>query len=296
MTHALSTEAEEVMGLLLGDLRGSKDSLVAHVRRAVPQIRTDRRKDRVETSPEQMAACSALAEHVTSSMGVPTRVVGWYHSHPHITVLPSHVDVNTQAIYQMLDAGFIGLIISVFNTNSTTKEQTVQMTAFQSEPGSSSSIEGCSSADLEGLDSQTQAAMIVSAADMQESAANNWQRREVPLVVESHSNNPSTLSDYVEVQKMLLAEELQAHRLHSSSSSQPISSNIHQPLLQLHDASLHQQALLQHAECCAAPALAMMRQLASQADLQMQQLEAENQRLQGLLASLQGQEVSTIVE
>ena len=53
-------------------------------------------QDRVETSPEQMASCSALADHVSSSTGLPTRVVGWYHSHPHITVLPSHVDVNTQ--------------------------------------------------------------------------------------------------------------------------------------------------------------------------------------------------------
>lgn len=64
----------------------------------------------------------------------------------------------------MLDPGFVGLIISVFNTNSISKAQTVQMTAFQSMPGSSSNLAGCSSADLEGLDSQTQAAMIASAA------------------------------------------------------------------------------------------------------------------------------------
>ena len=38
-----------------------------------------------------------------------------YHSHPHITVLPSHVDVRTQAMYQSMDEGFIGLIFSVFN-------------------------------------------------------------------------------------------------------------------------------------------------------------------------------------
>ena len=36
-------------------------------------------------------------------------------SHPHITVLPSHVDVRTQAAYQMLDEGFVGIIISAFN-------------------------------------------------------------------------------------------------------------------------------------------------------------------------------------
>lgn len=53
-------------------------------------------QDRVETSPEQMAACTALAESLSSSTGLFTRVLGWYHSHPHITVLPSHVDVNTQ--------------------------------------------------------------------------------------------------------------------------------------------------------------------------------------------------------
>lgn len=53
-------------------------------------------QDRVETSPEQMAACTALAESLTTSTGLFTRVVGWYHSHPHITVLPSHVDVSTQ--------------------------------------------------------------------------------------------------------------------------------------------------------------------------------------------------------
>lgn len=28
---------------------------------------------------------------MTLAMGRTTRVIGWYHSHPHITVLPSHV-------------------------------------------------------------------------------------------------------------------------------------------------------------------------------------------------------------
>lgn len=53
-------------------------------------------QDRVESSPAQVAECTALAEALTSQTGIPTRVVGWYHSHPHITVLPSHVDVQTQ--------------------------------------------------------------------------------------------------------------------------------------------------------------------------------------------------------
>lgn len=51
----------------------------------------------MEASPEQMARCSAVAERFSIETGTLTRVVGWYHSHPHITVHPSHVDVRTQA-------------------------------------------------------------------------------------------------------------------------------------------------------------------------------------------------------
>ena len=50
--------------------------------------------------------------------GVTHRVLSGscrYHSHPHITVLPSHVDVRTQAMYQKLDEGFVGIIVSAFN-------------------------------------------------------------------------------------------------------------------------------------------------------------------------------------
>lgn len=72
-------------------------------------------QDRVEASPEQLAQCSSVAEKVSAQGGVQARVIGWYHSHPHITVLPSHVDLRTQASYQMLDEHFVGLIVSVFN-------------------------------------------------------------------------------------------------------------------------------------------------------------------------------------
>jgi hypothetical protein len=52
-------------------------------------------------------------------------VIGWYHSHPHITVLPSHVDVKTQGQYQGL-GNFLGLIFSVFDKGR------LEMCAFQS--------------------------------------------------------------------------------------------------------------------------------------------------------------------
>ncbi|KAM1513559.1 hypothetical protein ACFX1Z_024968 [Malus domestica] len=141
LTHALSTETEEIMGLLLGDIENSVNgSVTALIWGASPQTRSDRRKDRVETNPEQLAAASAQAEisfmclKMTLSTGRTTRVIGWYHSHPHITVLPSHVDVRTQAMYQLLDSGFIGLIFSCFSEDIN-KVGRIQVIAFQSSDG-----------------------------------------------------------------------------------------------------------------------------------------------------------------
>jgi proteasome lid subunit RPN8/RPN11 len=55
-------------------------------------------QDRVECSGAQMAEVALQAEKITAATGRTTRVVGWYHSHPHITVFPSHVDVDTQVL------------------------------------------------------------------------------------------------------------------------------------------------------------------------------------------------------
>lgn len=89
--------------------------------RAIPRI-GDRRKDRVEVSDEIYRA-TVEAERCSVTFGRHTRVVGWYHSHPHITPYPSHVDLATQASYQAMENGWVGLIFSVFpnsNTSSTT--------------------------------------------------------------------------------------------------------------------------------------------------------------------------------
>ncbi|XP_015080100.1 lys-63-specific deubiquitinase BRCC36-like isoform X2 [Solanum pennellii] len=134
LSHALSTETEEIMGLLLGDTQSKNGSVTALIWGALPQPRCDRRKDRVETNPEQLTAASVKAERMTLATGRTTRVIGWYHSHPHITVLPSHVDVRTQAMYQLLDAGFIGLIFSCFSEDAQ-KVGRIQVIAFQSLDG-----------------------------------------------------------------------------------------------------------------------------------------------------------------
>lgn len=69
---------------------------------------------------------STIAEKLTQLDANLQTVVGWYHSHPHITAMPSHVDVRTQGHYQQLDIGFIGLIFSVFDKGR------LEICAFQS--------------------------------------------------------------------------------------------------------------------------------------------------------------------
>lgn len=129
LQHALSTEKEEVMGLLIGEIDSHK---VAHISAVAMLRRSDKRRDRVEISPEQLSNASNLAERLAGQLNQPMRVIGWYHSHPHITVWPSHVDVQTQSMYQVMDPGFVGIIISVFNEDKSSKEQKIQITCFQS--------------------------------------------------------------------------------------------------------------------------------------------------------------------
>ncbi|CAL7947572.1 unnamed protein product [Xylocopa violacea] len=128
LQHALSTEKFEVMGLLIGDTLCG----VAQVIAVIILRRLDKKKDRVEISPEQLLKAVAEAERLKEELKRPVRVLGWYHSHPHITVCPSQVDVRTQATYQIMDHGFVGLIFSVFSESKESKEQEIYLTCFQS--------------------------------------------------------------------------------------------------------------------------------------------------------------------
>lgn len=127
MCHALSTEQQEVMGLLLGSWQ-YRDSvaLSAFAAEAKPLSRNDRRPDRVEVSSEQLAAVVTEAEE----RGL--QVIGWYHSHPHITAAPSHVDARTQGQYQSLHQGFAGLICAVFQQRDEAIFPSIKIVAFQS--------------------------------------------------------------------------------------------------------------------------------------------------------------------
>lgn len=76
LSHALSTEHQEIMGLLIGHINNSE----AHVRRSLILSRRDKQKDRVEVGYELLAAASTIAERLTETEGSPQNVIGWYHS------------------------------------------------------------------------------------------------------------------------------------------------------------------------------------------------------------------------
>jgi len=115
VSHAFSTEKEEIMGLLLGDTVEKEDGIHLSIWASKVLPRSDKQKDRVEIPTVELSVAAEEAEKYSELIGKTTRVIGWYHSHPHITVHPSHVDVKTQRMFQNLDKGFVGLIFSVFN-------------------------------------------------------------------------------------------------------------------------------------------------------------------------------------
>ena len=125
--HALTTEKEEIMGLLLGKLVQS--TLVISAMKVIRRL--TKQKDRLEIDSRDLIAGAEFAESLQGSLSVS----GWYHSHPHTTVHPSHVDLATQASYQIMDKNFVGLIFSVFNYDHNTGIDTREVAAFQSGKG-----------------------------------------------------------------------------------------------------------------------------------------------------------------
>jgi len=122
--HALSNEKEEVAGLLLGNWvqeRSKPLEFTGFVYKFCALPRVDRKKDRVEVCDEDLVK----VQEAHQNSGV--NVIGWFHSHPHMTSFPSHVDLSTQKRFQQLDKRFFGIISSCFNKSSSG----IEVIAFQ---------------------------------------------------------------------------------------------------------------------------------------------------------------------
>lgn len=119
LNHALLTEAEEVMGILLGRTVKSKNNdntNIIHIYSTICLSRKCKEKDRVEFDEIQISQASEKAEQLSKDAKMDIYVVGWYHSHPKITIPPSSVDLNTQ-FSQQYQGPFVGIIISCFSSD-----------------------------------------------------------------------------------------------------------------------------------------------------------------------------------
>ena len=173
LSHALSTEHQEIMGLLIGSI----DDTEVTIHRSLVLIRKDKKKDRVEVGYNLLASSSTVAEQLAKIDNRVETVVGWYHSHPHITSMPSHVDVRTQGHYQQMDSGFLGLIFSVYDVGR------LEISAFQS-LGVGDRIDSC-----------------------------EWSRVEIPIIM-FRSVTPSSqrcIEGLISLQTALLNEDLETY-------------------------------------------------------------------------------------
>ncbi|KAJ3372987.1 BRCA1 BRCA2-containing complex, subunit 3 [Kappamyces sp. JEL0680] len=98
---------------------------VAHVKATFLLARKEKKKDRVEIDSQLLS----LAMEEAESRGLT--VIGWIHSHPKITILPSHVDLATQLNFQSFDQTFFGLIYGCFHENQNSSQR-LQLLCFQS--------------------------------------------------------------------------------------------------------------------------------------------------------------------
>ncbi|XP_064860903.1 lys-63-specific deubiquitinase BRCC36 isoform X1 [Oncorhynchus nerka] len=280
MNHALSTEKEEVMGLCIGEVDTNR---IVHIHSVIILRRSDKRKDRVEISPEQLSSAATEAERLADMTGRPMRVVGWYHSHPHITVWPSHVgknqstplphqfhnfsfhchgklfqlvclrhsfsttDVRTQAMYQMMDQGFVGLIFSCFIEDKNTKTGRVLYTCFQS---------------------------------VQAQKGSEYERIEIPIHVVPHEAiGKVCLESAVELPRILCQEEQDTYRkIHSLTHLDPIT--------KIHNGSVFTKNLCSQMSAVSGPLLQWLEDRLEQNRQSVIELQLEKERLTQELATM----------
>jgi len=126
LNHALVTDSEEVMGLLLGNVENGN---IINIFSTICMTRKCKQKDRVEFDEIQISQATEISDMLEKELKTVVNVVGWYHSHPKITIPPSAVDLNTQ-YSQQYQGPFVGLIISCFsNDNKNTNK--INLIAFQ---------------------------------------------------------------------------------------------------------------------------------------------------------------------
>ncbi|KFW72503.1 Lys-63-specific deubiquitinase BRCC36, partial [Pygoscelis adeliae] len=214
-----------------------------------------------------------LTHRLAEMTGRPMRVVGWYHSHPHITVWPSHVDVRTQAMYQMMDQGFVGLIFSCFIEDKNTKTGRILYTCFQSIQAQKSSelLQVCRSPFF------LSAALKLIVPD----TPFRYERIEIPIHVVPHETiGKVCLESAVELPKILCQEEQDAYRrIHSLTHLDSVT--------KIHNGSVFTKNLCSQMSAISGPLLQWLEDRLEQNKQRVQELQQEKEQLLEELAALE---------
>ncbi|RMB98326.1 hypothetical protein DUI87_25231 [Hirundo rustica rustica] len=227
LNHALSTEKEEVMGLCIGEVDTSR---IVHIHSVIILRRSDKRKDRVEISPEQLSAASTEAEISFSRQQ------------------QCQCNVRTQAMYQMMDQGFVGLIFSCFIEDKNTKTGRILYTCFQS---------------------------------IQAQKSSEYERIEIPIHVVPHETiGKVCLESAVELPKILCQEEQDAYRrIHSLTHLDSVT--------KIHNGSVFTKNLCSQMSAISGPLLQWLEDRLEQNKQRVQELQQEKEQLLEELAALE---------
>ena len=114
LEHSFITDQEEVLGLLFGGVENKTVSVWG----CLNLKRNCKEKDRVEVEDIQLSSAMDKAEELSQQINQKSNLIGWFHSHPNITIFPSHVDLRSQHNLQTLGVDFIGIIISCYSRDS----------------------------------------------------------------------------------------------------------------------------------------------------------------------------------
>ncbi|KAI0491687.1 hypothetical protein KFK09_025947 [Dendrobium nobile] len=271
LAHSLTTETEEIMGLLFGDIQdlnnGNKTALIWG---ASPQMRSDRRKDRVETNPEQIFKFNLVDIKMRFYLIYPS------------------ADVRTQAMYQMLDRGFIGLIFSCFSEDAQ-KVGRIQVIAFQSadlkqryeSPARDATVDIETSSSWSSFDNPRSASESPVIESIEQDSGDSRMTKTAKIGRSSDMEQFCTHNDIKYLEKQKMAESsivlFNAENLHETStntdsidmsdsvqealhrSSMDISNGKIHPLAYIHHTSTYQASLCKLIEYCLSPAVKVLQ-------------------------------------
>lgn len=127
LNHAFSSESEEVLGLLIGQIDESQRK--ANIKSTLPLTRSNTNSECVEFLSDHFIVGGIHTAKLSKKSGESMLVIGWYHSHPRKAVWPTTADVERQAQYQCVEPSFFGLIFSVYNGSCTI--DTMNICCFQ---------------------------------------------------------------------------------------------------------------------------------------------------------------------